>query len=242
VNSTIPKQPNPLVDLALTVALPSFVLGYLSEPNSLGPFWALIVSLLFPLGYGFWCWSKKVGWNAISILGFVTVLLSGGLGLLQLDAFWFAIKESSMIVMLGIAFPISDFWGKPLINALILQPQLINLRAMNAALDTNEKQSAFKAALHSASWKLGLGMIASSVANFFLAMYLLGGKQPGSEAFVKGIGTLNWASNVIIGLMLMAIMLLVFLWLLKQITSLTGLEKNDLLNPGRTVRRQVTRE
>lgn len=242
MNEPTPKQPNPLVDLALTVALPSYVLGYLSEPTSLGPFWALIVSLLFPLGYGLWCWWKKVGWNAISILGLITVLLSGGLGLLQMNAFWFAIKESSMIVMLGIAFPFSHLWGKPLINALILQPQLINLRALNAALNTEGKQTAFKAILHRASWHLGLGMIVSSIANFFLAMSILGGKAPGSEAFVKGIGTLNWASNIVIGLMLMAVMLLVFLWLLRQITALTGLERSDLLNPGRTVRRQVTRE
>ena len=68
---------------------------------------------------------------------------------------------------------------------------------------------------------------------------LLRGKEPGSEAFVKGIGTLNWASALIIGLPLCAVMLLVFLWLIRRIQSITGLEREDLMNPGHTVRRQI---
>jgi hypothetical protein len=37
----------------------------------------------------------------------------------------------------------------------------------------------------------------------------------------------------------MVAMLLVFLWFLRQIQRITGLQRDDLLNPGRTVRRQV---
>jgi hypothetical protein len=41
---------------------------------------------------------------------------------------------------------------------------------------------------------------------------------------------------------MMAVMLVVFIWLLRQIQRITGLERDDLLNPGRTVRSQVTPE
>jgi hypothetical protein len=34
-------------------------------------------------------------------------------------------------------------------------------------------------------------------------------------------------------------MLLVFLWFLREVQRITGLQRDDLLNPGRTVRRQV---
>src|ERR1700710_1354982 len=98
------RQPNALLDIALTVIAPSFVLDYLSPPARLGPFYALVVSMLFPVAFGAWCWWKKHTWDVISIFGFVTILLSGGLGLLKLDAFWFSVKESAMPLVLGAVF------------------------------------------------------------------------------------------------------------------------------------------
>ena len=221
--------------------LPSFVLDQLSDPARLGPAGALIVSLLFPVTYAGWCWWKRSGWNLFSIIGFITVLLSGGLGLLKLDAFWFALKESAMPLVLGAAFPLSHVLGKPLINALVMQPHLINLRAVTTALNTAERNAAYQDALRRGSWGIGLATIGSSAGNFFLALHLLRGKEPGGEAFVKGIGTLNWASVLVIGVPLCAVMLLVFVWLIRRIQSITGLERADLMNPGRTVRRQVGR-
>lgn len=236
---TMSHQPNPLADLVLTIVLPSLVLDQLSNPARLGPAGALIVSLLFPVTYAGWCWWKRSGWNLFSIIGFITVLLSGGLGLLKLDAFWFALKESAMPLALGAAFPLSHVFGKPLINALVMQPHLINLRAMGAALNTPEKNTAYQAALLHGSWAIGLATIGSSAGNFLLALHLLRDKDPGGEAFVKAIGTLNWAGMLVIGVPLCAVMLLVFVWLIRRIQSITGLEHADLMNPGRTVRRQV---
>jgi hypothetical protein len=239
VTSAPAKPPNQLLELALTIIIPSLVLDKLSAPSSLGPFWALVVSLIFPLGFGAWCWWQRLGWNLFSILGLVTILLSGSLGLLKLDGFWFAIKESAMPIIIGVAFPLSHRFGKPLINALLMQPQIFNLPALQKALQAPEKKKAFDAALFKASCGMGLGMFGSSISNFFLALYLLKDKVPGSEAFVKSIGTLNWAGMLVIGIPLMGVMMLLFFWLINQMQKITGLEKDDLMNPGETVRRQV---
>lgn len=236
---SLSSSPNALADIVLTVVLPSLVLDQLSDPARFGPTWALVVSLLFPVFFAVWCWWKHSGWNLFSILGFVTILLSGGLGLLKLDAFWFAVKESAVPLALGAAFPVSCWFGKPLINALVLQPQIFNLRALNAALDTPEKQSRYQRTLLHGSWLLGSAAIISSIGNFLLALWLLREKEPGGEAFVKGIGTLNWASVIVIGVPLCAIMFAVFIWLIRQFQIITGLERADLMNPGRTVRRHI---
>ena len=50
----------------------------------LGPKWGLIVALVFPLGYGVYDFVRRRKTNFISVLGFVSVLLSGGLGLMKL--------------------------------------------------------------------------------------------------------------------------------------------------------------
>ncbi len=233
------KTPSPLLEIVLTVILPSFALDYLSSPARLGPFNALLVSLLFPVGFMLWCWYTKCRWNIFSIFGLATILLSGGLGLLKLDAVWVAAKESVMPVLLGLAFPLSHRWGKPILDIMIHQPQLLNQRSLQKALDSPEKQKAFDGALYRASWGIGLGMLLSSVGNFFFALYLLEGKTPGSEEFVKGLATLTWAGLFIIGIPLLGLMMLVMMRLIRSIRLITGLDQADLLSPGKTVRRQV---
>ena len=56
---------------------------------------------------------------------------------------------------------------------------------------------------------------------------------------MKGIGTLNWGGTLIIGAPLLAAMMLVMMSFMRGLRSLTGLRKDDLMNPGRTVRRVV---
>ena len=237
--TTPAKQPHPLLDLLLTVILPSAALEWLSEPARLGPFWALVVASLLPVGFGVYCWVTRSGLNVLSIFGLVAVVVTGGLGLLKLDAFWFGVKEISVPVLIGIAFPASHALGKPIIRSLIFAPNLFNERVLRDSLDTPEKESAFEAQLRKASWGMGASMILSAAINFALAMWLLNGKEPGSEAFVKGIGTLNWAGTLIIGAPLLLAMMVVMVAFMRGVYQLTGLRKDDLMGPGRTVRRII---
>ena len=166
-------------------------------------------------------------------------MVTGGLGLLQLSAFWFGIKEIAVPVLIGIAFPLSHRWSKPIISSMLFAPHLINERALLGALDTPEKQASYERQLFQASLGLGLSMLGSAVINFALAMYLIGNKEPGSEAYVKAIGTLNWGGTLIIGVPLLITMMVVMVRFMRGIQRLTGLEKDDLMNAGQTVRRQV---
>ncbi len=233
------KQPHPLLDLALTVILPSIALEKLSAPDRLGPLWALIVALLLPLGFGIWCFMNKRGLNFFSVLGLIAVIITGVLGLWNLNAVWFAAKEAMFPIFLGIAFPLSHRWGKPLINEMLLNPQIINQPALHQALDTPEKHHSFAQLLKKASWGMAGTMLLSSAMNFALAIYLLGDKVPGSEEYTKAIGRLNWSGFLVIGIPLMGVTLGLLLWLLRSITRLTGLERDDLMNQGTTVRKQV---
>jgi hypothetical protein len=233
------KQPHPLLDLALTVILPSLALEKLSAPERLGPLWALVVALLLPLGFGIWCFVNKRGMNFFSILGLTAVIVTGVLGLWQLNATWFAAKEAMFPLFLGIAFPLSHRWGKPLVNDLMLNPQMINLPALHQALDTPEKHHSFALVLKKASWGMAGTMVFSSVMNFALALYLLGDKAPGSEEYTKAIGRLNWSGSLILMIPLMAVLLALMFWLLRSISRITGLDRDDLMNQGTTVRKQV---
>ena len=233
------SKPHPLADLLLTLIVPSMVLETLSKPDRLGPGWALVVASALPIGFGIWCWQQKKGLNFFSIFGLVAVILTGGLGIMNLDAKWFAAKEALFPILLGLAFPLSHRFGTPLIKELLLNPQVINHGALNRALDTETKREAFERLLRKASWGMLGTTFLSAAGNYALAMHLLGGEAPGSEAYVQAIGKLNWMGFIVIGIPLLGITIALLIWLLRQLSALTGLERDDLMNPGQTVRRQV---
>jgi hypothetical protein len=230
---------NPLVDILLTVILPSAALEWLSPANRLGPFWALALASALPIGFGIYCWRIKAGLNFFSILGLIAVILTGGLGLLKLDALWFAIKEASVPLVLGLAFPLSHLWGKPVVKSILFAPHIINEAVVTKAIKTPEQSKALDQLMWRAALGLGGMTMCSAIANFALAMYLLGDKTPGSEPYVKAIGTLNWGGLVVIGLPLMVVMMIIVMRFLKGLQTITGLEQADIMNAGQTVRRQV---
>ena len=233
------EQPHPLADLLLTIILPSVVLEYLSKPDRLGPLWALIVALLLPLGFGIYCFIKKRGLNFFSVLGLVAILVTGGLGLLNLDAMWFAIKEAAFPIFLGIAFPLSFSWGKPLVTELLLNPQVINHSLLQQSLDTVEKKMGFQLLLKKASWALAGTMLLSAAANTPLVLYYLKGTTPGTEEYTQAIGRQTWVGFFVIGVPMLGATMALLFWMLRKLQTLTGLERDDLMNPGTTVRRQV---
>lgn len=233
------SQPHPLADLMLTIVLPSMALEWLSKPDRLGPLWALIIASAIPVAFGLWCWQQKRGLNFFSVFGLVAIILTGSLGLLNLNATWFAAKEALFPIILGLAFPLSHRFGTPLIRELLLNPQVINHQVLNQSLDDAPKRAAFDGLLKRASWGMLATTFLSAAANVALALHLIGGTEPGSESYVKAIGKLNWMGFIVIGIPLLAITIGLLLWLLRSITALTGLERDDLMNPGKTVRRQV---
>ena len=78
-----PKKENLLVNLICNVALPALLMAQLSKETRLGPVWGLIVALAFPVSYGIYDFIARKKTNLFSVLGFVGILLSGVLGLLN---------------------------------------------------------------------------------------------------------------------------------------------------------------
>ena len=74
---------NTLLEIIYNIALPSIILMKLSGDDYLGSMYALVLALLFPLGYGLYDFIKNKSMNFISLLGFLSTLLTGGIGLFE---------------------------------------------------------------------------------------------------------------------------------------------------------------
>ena len=96
------KKPSPLIEILVNVVIPSVLLMKFSGPEHLGTVNALVVALAFPIIYGSYDLVRNRHLNYIAILGLVSILLTGGIGLLKLDVQWLAIKEAAIPALIGL--------------------------------------------------------------------------------------------------------------------------------------------
>jgi hypothetical protein len=70
---------NQLIHLLITIVIPVLIMTRLNGAEQLGSVWALVVALLFPIGYQARDWYKNREIDIFSIIGFVSILLTGGI-------------------------------------------------------------------------------------------------------------------------------------------------------------------
>ena len=223
-----PKSENLLLNLVFNLAVPTALLTWASGERLLGPQWGLVVALAFPLGYGTYDFIQRRRMNFISIIGFSSVLISGGFGLLKLDVFWFALKEAAMPGLIGTAIFVSLWANPPLVREFLYNPQVIDTDRVDIALQQRGSRSQFDGLLRSASYLLTLSFLISAVLNYFLARYFL--RSPaGTEAFNAELGKMNLMSWPVIVLPSMAMMMFALWRLLGGLQKVTGLTLEEIM-------------
>ena len=90
------KQESLLANLLINIIFPALILAKLSGDDWLGTKWAIVVALAFPLLYGLRDFLKTGRANFFSGLGIISILLTGGISLMELDAKYIAIKEAAI--------------------------------------------------------------------------------------------------------------------------------------------------
>lgn len=221
-------RPNPLLEIGITIIVPALVLMKLSGAEQLGPLKALLLALAFPIGWGIWDGWRRRRLNWLSVLGIVSTLLTGGIGLLRLDAQWLAVKEALVPGLIGVAVLVSNWTRWPLIRILVFNPDLFDVDRIQRALVERRTAVHFELRLRQATRLLSGTFFFSSAANYVLARAVVT-SAAGTEAFNQELGRLTLLSYPVIALPSMAMMMGLLYWLARSAKALTGLEIGDML-------------
>lgn len=224
-------KPRPLVDLLVSLLIPSLILMKFSGEAQLGADRALMLALAFPLGWGLFELIRYRKFNFIALLGLVSVLLTGGIGLLKLDNQWLAIKEAAVPGLIGIAVLVSTFTPYPLIRTLMFNKSLVNVDKIHERLEGSGNTQRFEARLRKATYWFSGTFFFSSVMNYVLAKWIVVSPS-GSEAFNAELGRMNLLSYPMIAIPSMIMLLGIFYYLWRTIHGLTGLEIDDVMVAG----------
>ena len=228
MNSSPAHKPRPMVDLIVSVVLPSLILMKLSGEDKLGVSGGLIAALAFPLGWGLFELIKYKKFNFIALLGLVSVLLTGSIGLFELDNKWLAIKEASIPAIIGIAVLVSTFTPYPLIRALLFNAAIMDVDTIKQKLEENHSTAAFEKTLMKATYFIAGSFAFSATMNYILAKWIVT-SPAGTEAFNEELGQMTLYSYPMIAIPSMIMMLGVFYYLWRNIHKATGLKLEDLL-------------
>jgi len=230
-SNTPKKKDNGLNNLIINIIVPALILMK-------GAKWAakldieisavqiLVLALSLPLIYGLYDLIINKEKNFIAVLGFVSILLSGLVGVLKLSTELIAIKEAAIPFIIGCVIYFSNFTSFPIAPKFLYHDEIFDKETINANLD-DEKQATLKSNIKKASFFLFLSFMLSAVLNFVLAKYFV--KSPtGTEAFNDELGQMTLYSYPIIVIPSMLIMIGIIWYIYSSIKKLTGLDSKGI--------------
>ncbi|WP_117236187.1 VC0807 family protein [Vibrio maerlii] len=227
MNTTTAKKSNPISEILFNVLIPSLILMKFSGEEHLGTVMALVVALMFPVIYGGMDLIRNKKFNLISILGFVSVLLTGGIGLFELDTKWLALKEALIPGLIGLAVLGSTFTRYPFMQKMIFNGSIFNLPLIKERLEENNKTQTFERSLSMSNYFFAGTFAFSSAMNYFLATWIVTSPS-GTAAFNEELGKLTLYSYPAIAIPSMLMMMAIFYYLWRQIRQMTSLDAEEI--------------
>lgn len=222
-------KPRPLVDLLLSIVIPSAILMKLSGDDALGPSGALVLALAFPIGWWLFEKLRYRKFNFIAVLGLVSVLLTGGIGLLELDPQWLAVKEAAIPGILGLAVLISTFTPYPILKAMLYNPTVVDTAKIQQRLEERNSTELFERRMLLASYLLAGTFFFSSVMNYVLAKWIVT-SPAGTQAFNEELGRMTLLSYPVIAIPSMVMMMAIMVLIWRTIRRLTDLTLEDIFD------------
>ena len=223
------KKESPLVSLLVSIVIPAIILSKFSTEEYLGILPGFLVALSLPIAYAIYNLLVRKETGFIAILGFVSIFLTGIIGVFEFPTEWLAVKEASVPLLIGIAVIVSLKTPYPLVRKLLFNEELLNLKLIDEKLKENYNVPRLDYVLTKATFMVAGSFLLSAFLNFFLTKYIVV-SPAGTAAFNEELGTLTAISYPAIALPSTAVMFVALYYVFKQVTKLTGLQFEEILS------------
>ena len=224
------QKDKPLLNLLFSIVIPAIILSKFSTPDRLGVLPGFLIALAFPIGISIYqlIIQRKIGF--IAILGFVSILLTGMIGIFEIPTQYLAIKEAAVPLLIGIAVFVSQYTKYPLIEKIIYNPELLHIEKIENSLQVNQQTEALKKYMRHATYMVTASFLLSAVLNYLLTKHIVV-SPAGTEAFNQELGKLTALSYPAIALPSTLVVLFALWYLIRGLSKATGLSLEDMLNP-----------
>lgn len=219
-------QRTAVLELVLTIGAPTVVLVFFSGDHWLGPVWGLLLALAFPFGHGVYTMVRSRTVSPVAVVVLVSVLLTGGIGLLHLDVRWFAYKEAAVPFLFGVGL-VGSVWTRWPVIPTLLDP-LLDGDKVRRLLHERGETEAHEAAMLRATWQMGAVLVLNAFVTFAFARFMVY-SPTGSDAFSAELGRYTGWSLPVIAVPSTAAMVWILRDLLIGLEDRTGVPAEELL-------------
>ena len=130
----------------------------------------LALAVFFPVSYGIYDFRNRKKYNFMSILGAISALLTGGIGLIPGGTVhMFAIKEAALPGALAILTLLTLKTQKPLVKIFLYNPDLFQVDKIEKLLEAQGTKKSFNKLLVICTWLLAGTFVCSTGVNYMLA-------------------------------------------------------------------------
>jgi len=214
------------IEIAMNVIAPTVALLTLTSEDRLGPMWGLVVALGFPVAHSMRGLLRSERPSPFAWLALVSILLTAGIGLFELDGAWLALKEAALPGGLGVMALISARTQGPGID--ILLDRMMDTQSLKATLVAKDKEQEWSQVTAEATRHIGYLFFFSAAANFGLARWLVQ-SEGGTEAFAEELAYFTTLSFPVIAVPMTIGMGFVLRKLLIAMETHTGRPMDDFL-------------
>ena len=198
------KKENVWLNLGFNIVAPSLILvkgkkifeSILPVSDNLDVI-VFVSALAFPLVYGVYDLLRRRKWNIFSVIGLLSVVLTGGIGLMKLSRECMILKETIVPLVLGGAVLATALTKKPLAKMIMLNEDIVDVKKIDDALDARGTRAEYDSALKTATYWVSASFLLSAILNFALASYIFK-SEVGTEAFNEEVGTMTALSFPVI--------------------------------------------
>lgn len=230
---TSPKRENLWLNLALNVVVPSVIMSkgqdWLRLPSPV----VLVIALAFPVVYGIYDKFTRRKVNLFSVIGFVSILITGAIGLLRIeDPHWIAVKEAAVPLLFGIIILATAKSKKPFVHRILYSPEIFDVPMIDRSLEEKGTRADFEQVMLTCTYWIAGSFALSSVLNYFLARFIVTASPlTDNETFVRQTGVLTAWSWPVIVLPSMVMMMVALVKLIKGIERCTGHTLDEAMHP-----------
>lgn len=197
-----------MLNAIVNIFIPIAILLTLSGEDRLGPIPALLLAVGIPATYGIYGLARSRKVNAQSILGIVSVLLTGVIAVFRLDTALFPLKEAIVPIGFAIILVVSNRTGFPIVKMLFD----VVLRKENVEREVRERgaEVAYRAHIERCGVLWAAIMTLSGIMKFTLSSFLVTAPA-GTPEFNRQLATYELA-QMPTSMMVTMVLILSLIW------------------------------
>ncbi len=208
-----------LIAACVNVVLPALIVSFLSAEELLGPSGAFLMALVLPLAYGVIYLMLHGRMNIFSVIGLVSIILTGSFGVMELSPSWLIAKETGIPLLIGMVILYTGKRKRPFLGMLL--SEIMDMHKVGEDYSSRKSKKTLAEHVRRANAMFASVFFIGALLNFFVAFSVLSA-EPGTSEYASEVGRLTALSYPLIVLPVIVMLFVVFAVLAGDIEKSTG--------------------